>query len=235
MQATSEQPDDEDGVIIMQTTESKYVPALRFRALTRLYDPLVRFTLKDAKLKSMIVDRLGVESGMRVVDIGCGPGTLAIQIARTHPSAIVFALDGDPDILAVAQEKARAAGVEVSFIEGLATAPPVEIGTFDRVVTSLVIHHLAPADKAIALRKMFELLRPGGQLLVADWGEARSRIMRAAFLPVQLLDGFANTRDHVVGRLPRYLEEAGFSSVQEIHRERTIYGILSFYSARRSV
>ncbi len=217
----------------MQTSKSKYVPALRFRALTRLYDPLVRFTLKDTKIKSMIAERLEVQGGMRVVDIGCGPGTLAIQIARACPSASVFALDGDPDILSVAREKARDAGVEVSFLHGLATDPPLEAGTFDRIVTSLMLHHLAPADKRTALRAMFQLLRPGGRLLVVDWGEARSPLMRAAFFTVQLLDGFANTRDHVAGRLPGYLQEAGFSSVLEIHREGTIYGIMSFYSGER--
>lgn len=216
--------------------ESKYVPALRFRILTRFYDPLVRFTLKDAKLKAMIVDRLNLQGGgerMRIVDVGCGPGTLAIQIARAYPSATVFALDGDPEILAVAREKAHAAGVDerVSFVEGSAMAPPFEASTFDRVVTSLVLHHLAPADKTKALGAMFDLLRPGGRPLIADWGEARSRVMRAAFLSIQLLDGFANTRDHVSGKVPDYLRDAGFSAVEEIHRERTIYGVLSFYAA----
>jgi ubiquinone/menaquinone biosynthesis C-methylase UbiE len=214
-------------------TKSKYVPALRFRALTRFYEPLVRLTLKDAKLKAMIVEALGVEGAMRVVDIGCGPGTLAIGIARAYPSASVSALDGDPEILSLAREKARAAGVMISFAEGLATAPPFERGTFDRVVTSLVLHHLSPGDKRTALRAMFDLLQPGGRLLVADWGEARSLVMRAAFLSVQLLDGFGNTRDHVAGKLPLYLREAGFASVEEIHRESTLYGIVSFYRGER--
>lgn len=213
--------------------QNKYVPALRFHALTRLYDPLVRITLKDAKLKSLLVSHLELGGAMRVVDIGCGPGTLAIQIARACPSARVFALDGDPDILALAREKAVAAGVEVTFVEGLAMAPPLEAATFDRVVTSLVLHHLARADKRAALRAMLQLLRPGGRLLVADWGEARSLLMRAAFLSVQILDGFANTRDHVSGRLPEFLKDAGFEKVEEIHRERTVYGIVSFYAAVR--
>ncbi len=96
-----------------------------------------------------------------------------------------------------------------------------------------MLHHLPPADKKIALRAMFALLRPGGRLLVADRGEARSPLMRAAFLSVQLLDGFANTGDHAAGELPRYLREAGLSTVEEIHREGTIYGTLSFYAGER--
>jgi len=212
---------------------AKYVPALRFRALTRLYDPLVQLTLKDAKLKSLLVERLGVEDGMRVVDIGCGPGNLAIRIARAHPGASVVGLDGDPEILGIARGKANDAGVDVAFTRGLATAPPLEPASFDRVVTSLVLHHLTPPDKQTALRAMWSLLRPGGRVLVADWGESRGLVMRAAFLSIQLLDGFANTQDHVAGRLPKYMRSAGFSDVRETHRERTVYGIVSFYSGER--
>ncbi len=212
---------------------AKYVPALRFRALTRLYDPLVQLTLKDAKLKSLLVERLGVEDGMRVVDIGCGPGNLAIRIALAHPTARVVGLDGDPEILGIARRKASEAGVDVSFTEGLATAPPLEPESFDRVVTSLVLHHLTPLDKRTALRAMWSLLRHGGRVLVADWGESRGVLMRAAFLSIQLLDGFANTEDHVAGRLPEYMRHAGFSDVTETHRERTVYGVVSFYSGER--
>ena len=55
--------------------------------------------------------------------------------------------------------------------------------------------------------------------------------MRMLFLSIQLLDGFANTRDHVAGRLPAFLRSAGFTLVEESHQERTIYGTLSFYRA----
>ncbi len=69
--------------------------------------------------------------------------------------------------------------------------------------------------------------------MVADWGQPHSLVMRVAFLSIQLLDGFANTADHVRGRLPTYLREAGFEDVRETRRERTIYGSLSFYEGRK--
>jgi SAM-dependent methyltransferase len=214
-----------------------YVPALGYRFLTRLYDPLVRRTLKDAKLKSLLVDALAVEAGMRVLDVGCGPGTLVTKLARAIPTAEIIGLDGDPEILSIARKKAEEAGASVRFVEGLATDPPVELerGSFDRIVTSLLLHHLSPTDKERALRAMFDLLRPGGRIVVADWGEARSTVMRLAFLSIQMLDGFANTADHARGLLPGYVRRAGFEDVRETYRERTIYGVVSFYEAVKRV
>lgn len=212
----------------------KYVPALGIRALTRFYDPVVRWTMKDDRMKGFIVDALELRDGMRVADIGCGPGALAVRIKKARPSVTMVGVDGDPEVLALARAKARDADVEVTFEEGLATEPPLEHGSFDRVVMSLVLHHLSRADKQRALRAAHVLLRPRGKLHVVDWGEARSLANRAAFLSIQLLDGFANTRDHVKGALPEYIREAGFSRVDEKRRERTVYGIVSFYEAVRA-
>ena len=57
--------------------------------------------------------------------------------------------------------------------------------------------------------------------------------MRAAFLGVQLLDGFATTRDHAAGRLPSFVTDAGFVDVTETRRWRTIYGTLAFLRGRK--
>jgi hypothetical protein len=66
---------------------------------------------------------------------------------------------------------------------------------------------------------------------VADWGQAQNVLMRLAFLPVQLLDGFESTRDNVRGRLVPLMEGVGFSAVAETHREMSLLGTLSLYRA----
>ena len=212
----------------------KYVPALGIRALTRFYEPVVRWTMKDDRMKGWIVDALDLRDDMRIADIGCGPGGLAVRIKKARPSVTMVGLDGDPQVLALARAKAEDAGVDVRFEQGLATAPPLEKASFDRVIMSLVLHHLGREDKHRALRAAHALVRPGGKLHVVDWGEARSLANRAAFLSIQLLDGFANTGDHVRGALPDYIREAGFVGVDETRRERTAYGIVSFYEAVRA-
>jgi SAM-dependent methyltransferase len=151
------------------------------------------------------------------------------MLKRASPDATVIGLDGDPAVLAIARQKAEAAGLAVDFREGLASAPPFEPGSCDRIVSSLLFHHLTRQDKLRALTRARELLRPGGELHIADWGKAQNSLMRLAFLGVQLLDGFESTGDNVAGRLPELMRAAGFHSVAETHREMTVFGTLSLY------
>ncbi len=209
----------------------KFIPALRFHWLTRLYDGLINATLKEDAFKGRLIQQANVAPGHRVLDVGCGTGTLTVMLKRAHPAATVIGLDADPAALAIAKKKAQDGHVEIEFRQGLASAPPFEPGTFDRIVSSLVFHHLATADKRLALAAARSLLRTGGELHIADWGRAENVVMRAAFLGVQLLDGFATTTDNVQGCLPRFIEQAGFSSVTETHREMTVFGTLSLHRA----
>ena len=213
-------------------SERAFIPALRFPALTRLYDPLIRAAMKEDRFRERLVQQLAAEPGHRILDVGCGTGTLAILVKRATPDARVTGLDADQGVLDIARRKAARERVEIDFVEGSATAPPFPDGAFDRVVSSLVFHHLTGDDKAVALRRIRGILRRGGELHVADWGKPHGSGMRLAFLAVQALDGFATTSEHVTGRLMDRMRETGFSSVEETHRERTLFGTLAFYRAR---
>lgn len=215
----------------MNPTPEPYVHALRFRWLTRFYDRVLHATLKEEKFKQLLVAQAGVQPGDRVLDIGCGTGTLTILTKWSAPEAHVVGLDGDPEALAVAQKKAARGGVELLLVQSLAWEAPFAPASFDRVVSSLVFHHLTTENKRRTLRRIREWLRPGGELHVADWGRPHGPLMRAAFLPVQLLDGFETTQDSVRGVLPSLMREAGFAEVAETHRERTLFGTLSLYRA----
>jgi ubiquinone/menaquinone biosynthesis C-methylase UbiE len=146
----------------------------------------------------------------------------------------VVGLDADPDALAIGRGKISAAGVDVELREGLAFAPPFPAESFDRVVSSLLFHHLSLDAKRQTFGAVHELLAPGGELHVLDWGRAQNLLMRAAFLGVQLLDGFPNTLDNVRGRLVPLMEEAGLVDAAETHRETTLFGTLSLYRAVRA-
>lgn len=152
---------------------------------------------------------------------------------RAYSEARVIRLDAAPGMLAIALREAQRAVLDVLFARGMAGEPAFETSSFERVVSSLLFHHLGAEEKHRTLRAVRALLGVGGELHVADWGEAGSPGMRVVTLEIQLLDGFAPTSDNVRGLLPRMMEEAGLNDVAETHREATVFGTLSLYRARR--
>ena len=219
-------------VAVRPPVADRYIPALRFRVLTRFYDPLLAVVLREAVWKSKLVDQVSLRPGMRVLDLGCGTGTLTVLLAKACPQAEVVGLDADTDALERAQTKVARHGVAVHFVHGRADSPPFSARSFDRIVSSLLFHHLTEAEKKRALQASYDLLDSGGELHVADWGKPQDAVMRLAFLPVQVLDGFTTTGDNVRGALPDMARGAGFASVEETFRRRTIFGTLAFLIAR---
>jgi len=214
-------------------SRSGYIPALRFHGLTRFYDALLERTLKEEALKRSLIAQAALEPGMRVLDLGCGTATLSILIKQSHPSVELHGLDADRGALAMARAKAAAAGVEINFVLEYAQDAPFEDGTFDRILSSLVFHHLPIDVKRLALTRAFELLKPGGELHIADWGKPKGFLQRLAFLSVQFLDGFETTRDSVKGILPRLMEEAGFVAVEVTRSDATLFGTLALQRGMR--
>jgi ubiquinone/menaquinone biosynthesis C-methylase UbiE len=217
----------------MPTEPGGYLPALRFRALTRLYDPVVGLTTRERRFKEMLIEQAAPAPGQRILDLGCGTGTLAIQVKQREPDAEAVGLDADPEMLSQARAKAAREGVEIRLAEGMSDELPFEDGSFDRVLSTLFFHHLDPEPKCRTAREIVRVLRKGGQLHVADWGRPSDPAMSVAFLGIRLLDGFENTADNVHGELPRIFEEAGLESAEETDRLRTVVGTIALYRARR--
>jgi ubiquinone/menaquinone biosynthesis C-methylase UbiE len=212
-------------------SESRYVPALRFRFLTRLYDPTVRVATRENEFKHRLLDQAGIEPGHRVLDLGCGTGTLAAMAKGRVPGAELVGLDGDPEVLARAREKTESEGLEVRFDEGLSTELPYEDSSFDRVLSTLFFHHLTGSDKRRTATELERVLRPGGELHVADLGRPADPLMHALVWQVRLFDGLEQTRDNVAGSLPAIFTEAGLTEARERDRLRTPIGTISLYSA----
>jgi SAM-dependent methyltransferase len=220
--------DDQD-----RTQASHYSYALHYRLLTAVYDPITRWTCREKTFKTELVRQSGVDPGQRVLDLACGTGTLAVMLKTAFPLSRITGLDGNADILEIAQAKAARAGLDIEFVRGLSFEMPLSDESFDRVTCSFFFHHLRPEEKVATLEEVVRVLAPGGQLHVADWGTQPNPLMRAGFALVQLLDGFETTRDSVQGKLPEYMRDAGLTEVQETGRVDTALGSVSLYSAAR--
>ncbi len=211
--------------------EKSYVPALGFHFLTPAYDAVVRLTTRERTFKSALIQQARISNGQRVLDLACGTGTLAIAMKRLCPSAEILGIDGDQTMLEMARRKARAAEAAIHFDQGLSFALSYPEGHFDRITSSLFFHHLSWPDKVRTAAELHRVLRSGGELHVADWGRATGPVMRTAFLSIQLLDGFANTKDNVAGLLPELFAGAGFHDVAETRTFTTALGTISLYRA----
>lgn len=214
--------------------QESVIRALNYKWLTPLYDPLVAFTIRESAFKRHLVEQAGILDGHNVLDVGCGTATLTLLTKHTHPAAHVVGIDADPDILERAREKAKRNGLTITLDQGLSYQLPYSDEMFDRVLSSLVFHHLTREQKIDTLKDIHRVLRPEGELHVADWGKASNKAMRAAFFLVQVLDGFETTTDNVHGLLPVLMEEAGFVAVEETRQLLTVFGTLSLYRARKN-
>jgi SAM-dependent methyltransferase len=217
----------------MDENRKEYIPALSYDWLTFLYDPLIRLTMREMAFKRHLIRACSIREGHRVLDLGCGTATLTLLIKKTHPGAEVRGLDGDERVLEIAWGKAERSGLEITLDRGMSYDLPYPDGSFDRVLSSLVFHHLTREKKKETFQEILRVLRPGGGLHVADWGKPQNMLMRLASLPLQLFDGVKTTSDNVKGLLPEMFKEAGFEEVKENAWYMTLFGTLSLYSAHK--
>ncbi|NTW42039.1 MAG: methyltransferase domain-containing protein [Cellulomonadaceae bacterium] len=105
--------------------------------------------------------------GMRLLDVGCGPGSITADLARHVAPGEVVGVDTSAAVLPLAQAYADEAGVDnVTFRQADATALPFDDDSFDVVHAHQVLQHLQ--DPVAALREMRRVTRPGGLVAVRD-------------------------------------------------------------------
>ncbi len=199
---------------------------MMFDWLTPCYDPLMKWIMREGGMKRGLIESADVADGQRVLDLGCGTGTLTMMIARAVPGAAVTGLDGDPRVLEIARRKA--ADLDIQWDQGMADQLPYPDGQFDRAVSSLVVHHLDTATKQAAFAEVYRVLRPGGIFGVLDFAPPLSLIGRFQAAVVRRLE---ETGDNLAGRVPQFLAAAGFESVREVDRFRSPFGPLSILIA----
>jgi SAM-dependent methyltransferase len=132
------------------------------RAGWAFFAPLQMYTTIPA---GRLANHAGIRAGMRVLDVACGTGVVAVTAARL--GARVTGLDLTPELLEVARTNASLAGVPIDFHEGDVEQLPFDAETFD-VVVSQFGHMFAPRPD-VAVAQMLRVLKSGGTIAFSTW------------------------------------------------------------------
>jgi SAM-dependent methyltransferase len=241
------------------TAETRdYLPAMIDPKFLPFYDRFGKLAgIGDSYWR--LVAQAAIEPGATVLEIGCGTGNVLLLAKRAVPGATVIGTDPDGEALALARRKADRAGLALQLDEAYAQSLPYADGSVDRVLSSLMLHHLPEDEKVGALREVRRVLAPGGSLHLMDLdhdprtGEGplgAVRVLHGLLLRLRGRSGHG-TAGHGHGATghghgatghghghghdgPSVLDllgEAGFADPAPVSTGRTRLGTLTFYRA----
>jgi ubiquinone/menaquinone biosynthesis C-methylase UbiE len=218
-----------EGAEAMEQVHKNYLSAAGRNWLLPLYDPLVKLVGGDAARRALL-EQVPIRPGERVLDIGCGTGTLVVLIKQLHPDAEVIGLDPDPNALARGKRKAERSSVSVRFDQGFADALPYADAAMDRVLSSFMFHHLESGEKENALREVRRVLKPAGVFTLLDFDGPNSR--ENGFL-ARLIHSSHHLKDNSEDRILALVSQAGFLDPKKIKDGTMLFGCVrtKYYQA----
>ena len=208
----------------MEEIGRPFIPAAGRDWRLPFYDPFVKLIGADAARRALI-DRAAIRPGQRVLDLGCGTGSLALAIARVRREVDVVGVDPDRRALARATAKAARAGASIRFDHGYADRLPYAEATFDRVLSSFVYHHLRGEEKAAMFREVRRVLRPGGSVVFLDFAGPEAH---ADHLIGQWLRSRPLLRDNAEDRILSRMSGAGFEDPRRVGGGSVVFGLLTY-------
>lgn len=180
------------------------------------YDRLIGRFLPS--LAPAFADFAGVRAG-RVLDVGCGPGGLTVELAGRVGAANVSAIDPSAPFVAACRE--RVPGAEV--VEGVAETLPFVDGAFDAALSSLVVGFMADAQQGV--REMARVTRAGGVVALCFWDHARMQGIARFWQAVRRALGVPPADDRLLGlregELAALLAGAGLGDIRATEIEAT--------------
>ncbi|HEY8549434.1 MAG TPA: class I SAM-dependent methyltransferase [Vicinamibacterales bacterium] len=214
----------------MADVDRVYIPAAGQDWCLPFYDSFTRL-IGAEEARQTLIDHAALQPGHRVLDVGCGTGSLLMQIASAHPQVQLTGLDPDPKALARAQRKADKAGIAVQLDRGYSDALPYPDRSFDRVLSSFMFHHLLGRDQKLhTMREIARVLAPGGRLLLLDMTPPTSD--RGGFL-VRWMHSSPLLSDNAEDRVLAYMREGGLVDPRVIDRSRLFLVFrTAYYEAR---
>jgi ubiquinone/menaquinone biosynthesis C-methylase UbiE len=190
---------------VLESAPRRYDVGIRLLSLGRI-----------SKVHRQMAEK-GISEGSRVLDIGCGTGSLAIACARR--GAQVTGIDISPQMLDIARRKVEQAGLTDSItllqMSAIELDERFESESFDTIMSSLTFSELSDDEQRFVLRQCQRLLKNGGRLVVADETVPPSWPKRLLHLLVRLPLAavtylLTQTTTRAVAKLESKIADAGF-------------------------
>ena len=216
-----------------------------FRTIADRYDVITRLLSfgRDQQWKRLVVDRAGAAPGTRALDLACGTGDIAFQLAARGAS--VVGLDVTARMIELARAKPDAA--RLAWIIGDMASLPIAAGCFDAVTTGYGLRNVP--DLPAALAEIHRVLEPGGRLCALDFDRPAGRVLRTVYLSYLtvvgsalglVLHGDPDTYRYIPASIRRYpgaqgvaalMRAAGFEAVDVLP---VLGGLMAVHVARKS-
>jgi ubiquinone/menaquinone biosynthesis C-methylase UbiE len=168
--------------------------------------------LTKLRTKSLI-NAVGLKGVKTMLDLGGGPGTNAIAIAKRGVKATVFDLPETIKIARIVSLRERAKGIR--FIAGDFHVDSIGSG-YDLILLSQIFHAFSADDNIVLLRKCKEAINPGGRVVVQEFpiNDMRTEPPHSALFSVNMLVGTEKGRCYSPGEMKRWLAETGFKNIK---------------------
>lgn len=192
-------------------------------SIAKFYDAGCRFIGLGDRFRARTISIAGIKKGDRVLDVGCGTGTLTILAKKeVGEEGCVCGIDAALEMIEVARKKASREGVDIDFRPGVIEALPFEDSSFDVVLSSLMLHHLPEDLKLRGLKEVFRVLKPDGRLLIVDF-DTPTNLLGKVLSYILSFEEYVES--NLEGIIPRIMEQVGF---KEVRRCGSKYGVISF-------
>jgi ubiquinone/menaquinone biosynthesis C-methylase UbiE len=204
-----------------------YLPAAGHDWSLPLYDPLVKLLGGDAA-RTALLDQAAVCPTHRVLDIGCGTGSLVVMIKRRNPDVEVVGLDPDPRALARARRKGERTALSIQLDQGFSDELPYPEDAFDRVFSSFMLHHLEATEKERTLREVRRVLKPGARFHLLDFAAPESD---SAGRLARWLHSSHRLKDNSDEQILSLMRQAGLADPKRIASRALLVGHIAYYHA----